>query len=115
MKYIKLFENFDKDNWITVYHGTDSKFEEFDLDKTSEGDIWFTDNKESITKGESGAASSKYIMTRQINLKNPAGWDEYEKYSLQQLREKGFDGVKLPDSDKIDYIVFDIKSIRKVK
>ncbi len=103
-----------KDNeYITVYHGTNSKFENFDLDKATQGIIWFSDNKETIESGESGAHGNKYILKRRILLKNPAGWDEYEKYSLQELRERGYDGVILKSSKGNDYIVFNTRSIKK--
>ena len=55
---------------------------------------------------------SKYIMTRDIVLNNPAGWDEYEKYGLGQLRDLGYDGVILPQGDKNDFIVFSPRSIK---
>lgn len=37
-----------------------------------------------------------------------AGWNEYEKYGLGQLRDMGYDGAKLDD----DYFVFSPKQIR---
>ncbi len=86
-----------------MYHGTNSKFENFDLDKAAQGIIWFSDNKESIESGESGAQGNKYILQRRILLKNPAYWEEYEKYSLQELRERGYDGVILKSSKGNDY------------
>jgi hypothetical protein len=54
-----------------------------------------------------------YIMTRYITLTNPAGWDEYDKYSIGELIDEGYDGVILPEDNRIDYLVFDPKSISK--
>jgi hypothetical protein len=50
-------------------------------------------------------------MTRYITINNPAGWEEYEKYELGQLRDRGYDGVILPQGDMTDYFVFSNKSI----
>jgi hypothetical protein len=96
-----------------VYHGTDTKFTKFDINKAWDG-FWFSDNIDSIKNGESGAAGTKYIMKRRIKLNNPAGWYEYDKYSIGELIRDGYDGVVLPDDDKTDYIVFNPKSIYEV-
>jgi hypothetical protein len=77
-----------------VYHSTDSKFEDFSLDYAWDG-FWFTDDLDSLKNRTAGASGGKYILTRYITLKNPAGWDEYDKYSIT------------------DYIVFNPKSISK--
>jgi hypothetical protein len=99
-----------------IYHGTDKIFKEFDVTKTPDGSIWFTDTKNSITKGTSGASGTKTIIKRFIdeNKLKLAGWEEYEKYSLQQLQEKGFDGIKLPDNGKVDYQIFYPEKLSKV-
>jgi hypothetical protein len=77
------------------------------------GIIWFTTDKSSIERGESGAAGNKYIKELYISMKNPAGWEEYEKYTLGQLENLGYDGVILPDSkDKYDGFVFNVNQIR---
>ena len=96
-----------------VYHGTNHEFDRFDFKKTAQGIVWFTDSVDSIKSGEHGGNGSKYIMTRYITINNPAGWDEYEKYGLQQLEDMGYDGVILPQGDKTDYFVFNNKSIKK--
>lgn len=97
---------------LKVYHGTDSKFENFSLDHAWDG-FWFTDNLEAIKKHEVGSVGNKYILTRYITLKNAAGWDEYEKYSVGELINKGYDGVILPEDDRIDYLVFNPDSIKR--
>jgi len=97
---------------LKVYHGTNSEFDEFDLDYVWDG-IWFTDNKDSIKKGETGALGNKNILTRYITLENPATWEEYEKYSVGELINMGHDGVILPEENRIDYLVFHLKNIKK--
>jgi len=129
MKYLKFFnENFsDKfKNWfdgskvvdnegnpLIVYHGTGAKFSKFSSKKSTYGIIWFTTNKEAIERGEIGAEGSGYIKKLYISLKNPAGWDDYDKYSLTELRELGFDGAILPNDDgTYDGFVFNTNQIR---
>jgi len=94
-----------------VYHGTNEKFNTFDPNKTADGTIWFTDNVDSIKNGEHGGDGNKFIMTRHITLNNPAGWDEYEKYSIGELEDMGYDGVILSQDDYNNFIVFSTKSI----
>lgn len=109
-------EEFDKlinEQTYQVFHGTNNRFQNFDLNKTAEGVIWFTDSKESIINGSHGGDGSKYIMNRTITLNNPAGWYEYERYSIGELINMGYDGVILPEQDKTDFIVFNLSSISK--
>lgn len=94
-----------------VYHGTNEKFSRFSTKYSTQGIIWFSDSRESIEKGEHGGQGNKYILTRYITINNPAGWEEYEKYGLQQLEDRGYDGVILPQGNKTDYFVFSTKSI----
>lgn len=103
-----------KEQEYIVYHGTNNEFDKFDLNKATQGIIWFTDSIDSIKNQTHGGLGSKYIMKRKIILNNPAGWPEYEKYGLGQMRQLGYDGVILPDGDKTDFIVFNPKSIKKV-
>lgn len=106
IKQVKNFEQFLNETIYNVYHGTDVKFDEFDFDKTTQTVVWFTDSLDSIKKGTHGGDGSKYILNRKIELKTPAGWDEYEKYSIDELINLKYDGVILPEDDKTDYIVF---------
>lgn len=103
------------ENTYRVYHGTNNQFDKFDFKQTTQGIVWFTNSIDSIKKGEHGGQGSKYIMTRDIVINNPAGWDEYEKYGLGQLRNMGYDGVILPQGEITNYFVFSNKSIHKPK
>lgn len=108
-----LNENVNNVNNVKVYHSTNDKFENFSLDYAWDG-FWFTNSRNAIKNGEVGASGNKYIMTRYITLKNPAGWDEYDKLSVGELINKGYDGVVLPDGDGVvDYLIFNSKSISK--
>ena len=99
------------ENVYKVYHGTNQKFSKFNFKNATQGIVWFTDSPESIEKGEHGGAGNNIIMTRYITINKPAGWAEYEKYGLGQLRGLGYDGVILPQDNKTDYFVFSPKSI----
>ena len=96
-----------------VYHGTNQVFDKFDFNKATQGIVWFTDSIDSIKNQEHGGQGSKIIMTRYITINNPAGWEQYEKYGLQQLEDMGYDGVILPQEGKNDFFVFSNKQIRK--
>lgn len=98
-------------NVYKVYHGTNQKFSRFNPKLTAQGIIWFTDSIDSIKNGEHGGAGNQIIMTRYITINNPAGWDEYQKYGLGQLKDRGYDGVILPDDGVTNYFVFDTKNI----
>ena len=97
---------------IKVYHSTSNKFEDFSLDYAWDG-FWFTNSIEALKNKQAGASGGKYIMTRYITLNNPAGWDEYDKYSIGELIKQGYDGVILPEDDRIDYLVFNPELISK--
>ena len=86
-------------NPMPVHHGTSKKFSKFNIKKGSQPIIWFTSNKSAVEAGEVGASGKGHIMDLYASIKNPAGWDEYEKYGLGQLKGLGYDGVILPDAD----------------
>jgi hypothetical protein len=100
---------------IVVYHGTRSTFNAIDLKKGAQGIFWVSSDKEKIERGESGAISSKVIMELYIKLKNPAHWDEYEKFGIAELISRGFDGVILNEDDgSFDAIVFHANQVKSV-
>ena len=53
---------------------------------------------------DNGAKSSLWSCA---NIKNPAGWAEYDKYGIDELRWKGYDGCLLEDGEKKVGFVFD--------
>jgi hypothetical protein len=93
---------------LVVYHGTNLGFNKFDNYYSAQGVHWFSSNRDKITSGGSGAASSKIIKDVYLSAKKLAGWDEYEKYGLQEIQDLGFDGIKLDD----DYVVFEPTQIK---
>ncbi len=93
---------------MVVYHGTGVDFDTFDSNKTQDGYFWLTRNRESLERGEIGAAERDKTMALFLNAKRLAGWDEYDARSLGQLEAEGFDSVRLDD----DYIAFNPNQIK---
>ncbi len=91
-----------------VYHGTNFDFNEFDIDKSAQGILWFTEDKDKLLKGDVGIGNPKYIIAAMLDVNNIAGWDEYEKLMLKQIQEQGFDSIKLDD----DWAVFDPSKVK---
>ena len=99
-----------------IYHGTSDLFDDFDVSKSADGSIWFTDNKSKILSGDVGASTSGNIMERMIDegrLKL-ATWDDADKYSTGQLIDQGFDGVKMAEEGETTYQIFNPEKLSKV-
>jgi len=93
---------------LVCYHGTSKKINKFNRKYSAQGVFWFTLDDDKIKRGESGASSAKVLIEVFINAKNIAGWDEYNKLGLGQIKERGFDAIKLDD----DYVVFEPNQIK---
>ena len=96
---------------IKAYHGSNLPIKKFDKKFSAQGVFWFCEDLDVIVKGESGASSIEYLIEVVLNVKNPAGWDEYEKLGLGQIYDRGFDSIKLDNS----WIIFDSKNIKIVR
>jgi hypothetical protein len=99
---------------IIAYHGTNALFKKFDLNMSTQGIIWFTSKKEDIANNNTGGYGSKYTITAELTINNPAGWDEYHKYSIGELIRDGYDSVILDSTEDKDfnYIMFHPKQIK---
>ena len=93
---------------FTAYHGSAVPIKKFDRKFGAQGVVWFSIDRDNILRGESGAQSVKYIMTVELTVNNPAGWDEYDEYFLQQLEESGYDSVELDEN----WIIFDPENVK---
>lgn len=102
-----LVDKYAKRNGYTVraYHGTSKKFRQF---KSQYGlALWFTEDKGSIERGESGASGTKLIMDVYLNPGVAAGREVYEsKMEMQIVRD--YDSVKLEDT----WIIFSPYNIK---
>jgi hypothetical protein len=98
---------------MVVYHGTDVRLRRFNLQKSTFGTIWFTSDKKKILAGTAGASGRGYIVTAEVTINNPAGWNEYEKLVIDQFEGMGYDGAILPDPDgHFDCFVLSLKQIK---
>ena len=95
---------------VTAYHGSNVPIQNFSRDHGAQGVMWFSEDKDKIIRGESGALSSKYIMKVELNVENTTGWDDYDKKFLKQIEDEGFDSIQLDD----DWIVFDPARVKVV-
>lgn len=93
---------------LVVYHGTNKDFDTFDRQYSAQGVHWFSSDRDKISRGDSGAASSSKIISVYLNLRKLAGWNEYDKKGLGEIEDMGYNGILLDD----DYIVFDEKNIK---
>jgi hypothetical protein len=109
-KKFKVEQNSDQLKVVTAYHGGPMPIRHFSPHYSAMGGIfWFSEDKDAILAGEKGI-SAKYLMTARLTMKKTAGWTEYERYGIGELRNMGYDSVKLDD----DWIVFDKRQIEVV-
>ena len=95
-----------------VFHQTSEDFEDFDLSKGADGTAWFTGDKKNFTNPESSASAASgkgRILEREVDLKKVAGFKELDQFSVDELRQKGYDGAVLDG----DIQVFDQKAIKQ--
>jgi GNAT superfamily N-acetyltransferase len=98
-----------------VYHSTAKDFDAFDPDRAIGTQFWTTTDRASIEAGEVGAQGSGVIKTLYHRIKNPAGWDEYDKLGIDELIARGYDGLKLSDPDgSFTFVAFDPSQYRSV-
>ncbi len=96
---------------ITAYHGGYAPIRKFKRDFSAQGLFWFSTDKAKILRGESGASSTKWLMTVRLDVGDKiAGWREYDKMGLYEL-ERQYDSVNLDD----DWIMFDSSKIKVLK
>lgn len=100
---------------LTVYHGTKEPFDRVDMSKGAQGTFWLTTDKAAIERGESGATSNAHVLEAHVSIKNPAGWDEYENKSIDELIRDGYDGVILPEGGHSNIIAFEPEQVRFIK
>jgi hypothetical protein len=109
-EYIKELSK-EKSKAVTAYHGSNVPIKKFSREHGAQGVMWFSEDKDKIIRGESGALSSKYIMKVQLNVENTAGWEDYEKKYLKQIEDEGFDSIKLDD----DWIIFEPSRVKVIE
>jgi hypothetical protein len=102
-------------NPLVVYHATRHDFDVFDFKNSLQKIIWFTTDLDAINNKEIGANGYSFTKELYVSSKNPCGWEEYKKYGLGQLKEKGFDGCVLKNNDgTFNGFVFNSNQIKAV-
>ena len=111
----RLVDDAAKKNGYTTeaWHVTDSNFTQFDTEKAAMGGIfWFTDDRQQIEAGETGAGlrpgREQTVIHAYLKTQNPAGWAEYDKLGLGQIEEQGFDSINLDDN----WVIFSPSQIK---
>ena len=105
-----LGEN-DSSKKIIAYHGSNKPIRKFVSKYSAQGVFWFSEDRDKIERGESGAVSSKYMITAELMVTKTAGWKEYEPLGLGQIKDMGYDSIHLDD----DWIIFDAENIKILK
>lgn len=106
------------ENLEKIYHGTSPKAAKqiesagFNINKSADGTIWFTSNPQI---GEVAATGKGAVVERLIDLNKLklGGWDETDKFSVDELISQGFDGLRLVDGDEITYQIFNPEKLKK--
>jgi hypothetical protein len=100
----------EEEKTVIAYHGSNVPIENFSRDLGAQGVMWFSEDKDKVLQGESGACSSKYIMKVELTTDKTAGWDEYDKLYLKQIEDEGFDSIKLDEN----WVMFDPRRIKVI-
>ena len=99
-----------------VYHGTDTDFRAFDPERAVGTQFWSTTDKGAVEAGDVGARGQGVIKEMYHRIQNPAGWKEYDKFSIDELIARGYDGLALPEKDgHVTYVAFKPEQYRDVR
>jgi len=102
-----------------IYHGTSPSAAKsiekagFDVAQAADGTIWFTTNP---AIGEVAATAKGAVVSRSLNESNLklATWDDIDKYSVDELINMGYDGVKMPSGNETTYQIFNPEKLTKL-
>ncbi len=107
-----------KPKYVIAYHGGSEPIRRFDPKLGAQGLMWFSEDRDKIVRGESGAVSTRYLMTVRLKVRKVAGWEEYDRLMLAQIFSKtyGFDAIRLDHGeDGADWALRDPKRVEVVK
>lgn len=89
----------DNNEPAVCYHATRTNFKVFNFKNSLQKIIWFTSDMEAIKNKEVGASGYAFTKELFVSMKNPCGWEEYNKYGLEEIKQKGFDGAVLKNKN----------------
>jgi len=96
-----------------AYHSTDTDIGAVDNERLIGGQFWSTDDIDAVNRGEVGAAGRGTVIPLQVQQQNPAGWREYDQLGVDELMGRGYDGLRLPESDGTNtFVTFDPEQVR---
>lgn len=96
-----------------AYHSTGADFPAVDNGTLIGGQFWSTDDITSINAGEVGAAGRSSVMPLRVRQSNPAGWRQYDQFGVDEMIGRGYDGMRLPESDGTNtFVTFDPNQVR---
>lgn len=115
-------EPFKKGQWVTAYHETRKKFENFDISKSTSkngiGMVWFI-SKVGI---DTGIENPLYLKICKIKINSPLSDDNFSKKFDDDAflaTEAGYDGVvsftKIKNLEYYTYCVFDVTNVKVKK
>jgi hypothetical protein len=98
----------------TLYHISNNLFQRFDAEFLAQGIVYFAKSRDELLASGHGAdanfAKPVYLYTCTTSASHPASWDEFDRYSVDELESQGYDSLDLDD----DFVVFDPEKVEIV-
>ena len=100
---------------VPIHHSTNNTFDDFDLDKSADRSIWFSDNLAEVEGGYDGASGSAIVVTRYIDETKLAlaNRGQEDKLTHTELQQMGYDGVKYVDEKDTVYQIYYPEKLEK--
>lgn len=98
-----------------AFHRTAERFEEIDFEKSADGNFWLAGSRDQFG-GDVPIVTTGRGVDLEVEISPDAklaNWDEYDKFSSDELVNQGFDGAKLDDDGEIQYVFFN-KDVLKI-
>ena len=101
------------DDLVPIYHSTSKENEkkiskkDFDTKHSADGSVWFSSHPdiENVAATGKGATVKRYINKKKLKL---GGWDETDKYGIDELIQQGYHGLELPRSNEKGHTYYQI-------
>lgn len=94
-------------------HRSSERFSDIDLSKSADGTFWLsspdTDWDNIVTTGRD--VDHTYEISPSANL---ATWDDIDKYTVDQLEQMGYDGVRMVDEDETTYQIWNTDILSRI-
>lgn len=108
-----LEENTAGDREIAI-HRSSEDFQHIDLSKSADGTFWLSSPQSQwdniVTTGR--GVDHVYEISPTAKL---ASWDHIDKYSVDELEQMGYDGVRMVDGDDITYQIWNTSILKRTQ